>query len=441
MTWPAGPISFQPVTAQAELGSTRIRVAPQVIDPTELSSRIAATLEGIDTEALDLRPRRGLPPKPYIEAGRRAEALHLLWGTVASPGIPAARGPRGIVGRFVKRVVRRLTHWYVEPRFAAQREIDAELARFATESVLAIRQTHIELTNAKREIDLLKRELQDSKTERTVLVDNAASQEADVAALHDKVDRLAASFGSEGPLVGVLEQLTQVMSRLGISSARGASFDYVAFEERFRGGSEALAASQRDYITKFPPASEPGMIVDVGCGRGEMLQLLQEAGHDVMGVELDDNMLAVCLAKGLPVTKGDGVSWLESAEPDSLKGVFSAQVIEHLLTVEIERFLLASLNALRVGGVLVVETINPRSLFALANHFFADLSHVRPVHPETLRFMCEQIGFSSVALTELSPHPAVAASAVLGTGATETAVKELVNSVFGFQDYAVVATK
>jgi O-antigen chain-terminating methyltransferase len=183
------------------------------------------------------------------------------------------------------------------------------------------------------------------------------------------------------------------------------------------------------------------MIFDVGCGRGEMLQLLQATGHDVQGVELDDNMLAVCLAKDLPVVKGDGVTWLERTEPDSLKGVFSAQVIEHLLTVEIERFLIASLNALRIGGVLVVETINPRSLHALGNHFFADLSHVRPVHPETLRFMCEQIGFSSVALMELSPHPAVAASAELGTGATETAVKELVNSVFGFQDYAVVATK
>src|SRR5258708_5006456 len=117
MTWPDVPIGFRPVTAHAELGSTRIRVAPQVIDPTELLSRIAATLEGIDTEALDLTPRRGLPPKPYIEAGRRAEALHSLWGTVVAPGIPATRGPRGVGGRLVKRVVRRLTHWYVEPRF------------------------------------------------------------------------------------------------------------------------------------------------------------------------------------------------------------------------------------------------------------------------------------------------------------------------------------
>ena len=196
MTWPTGPISFQPVTSQAELGSTRIRVAPQVIDPTELLSRIAATLQGIDTGALDLTPGQGLPPKPYVEAGRRAEALHSLWGTVVAPGIPAARGPRGVGQRFVRRAVRRLTSWYVEPRFAAQHEIDAELARFATESVLAIRQVHIELTDAKREISLLKRELQHSTTDRTALAENAKSQETALAALQDTVDRLAASSGS-----------------------------------------------------------------------------------------------------------------------------------------------------------------------------------------------------------------------------------------------------
>lgn len=435
-------IGSRPVTAQAEISSTRVRVARQVVDPTELLSRIASTLEGIDTGALDLTPpRRGLAPKPYMQASRRAEALHSLWGTVVQPGIAPARGPRGFGQRFVKRVVRRLTHWYVEPRFAAQHEIDAEIARFATDSVLAIRRTHVELTEAKREIDLLKRELHQSRKAAAQLAETATLDGERVVELQDKVSRLAASVASETPLTALREQVTQVMSRLGIASAHGASFDYVAFEERFRGESEMLAASQLDYVTKFPPASEPGRIADIGCGRGEMLHILQKQGHKVVGIELDDNMIAVCLDKGLPVVKGDGVSWLETAAAGSLKGVFSAQVIEHLLTPEIERFLIASLTALRVGGVLVVETINPRSLHALANHFFADLSHVRPVHPETLRFMCEQVGFTSVALMELSPHPAVAASSELGSSPTETAVKELVNSVFGFQDYAVVATK
>jgi O-antigen chain-terminating methyltransferase len=92
-------------------------------------------------------------------------------------------------------------------------------------------------------------------------------------------------------------------------------------------------------------------------------------------------------------------------------------------------------------GVLVVETINPRSLFALGNHFFADTSHVKPVHPETLRFICEQVGFSRVELEERSEHPIMERVRALPDGETGEAVQELLQNVFGYQDYAIVATK
>jgi O-antigen chain-terminating methyltransferase len=88
-----------------------------------------------------------------------------------------------------------------------------------------------------------------------------------------------------------------------------------------------------------------------------------------------------------------------------------------------------------------VETINPRSSFALGNHFFADTSHVKPVHPETLRFICEQVGFSRVQLEERSPHPVMQHLGELGDGEVGEATRELLQSVFGYQDYAIVATK
>lgn len=93
------------------------------------------------------------------------------------------------------------------------------------------------------------------------------------------------------------------------------------------------------------------------------------------------------------------------------------------------------------SAVLLIETINPRSLFALGNHFFADVSHVRPVHPETLRFICEQIGFGKVELEERSPHPFMNTVDELPDGEVGTVLKELSQSVFGYQDYAIVATK
>ena len=184
-----------------------------------------------------------------------------------------------------------------------------------------------------------------------------------------------------------------------------------------------------------------GKVVDVGCGRGEMVEVLIEAGHEALGVDMDAGMVETCEAKGLPVLQDNAIHYLEGTSEGSLKGIFCAQVIEHLLTSEIERFLALSLDRLRPGGVLLVETINPRSLHALGNHFFADLSHVRPVHPETLRFLCEQVGYSKVDLHERSLHPLAERADHLDGAPLADEVAALLRGVYGYQDYAIVATK
>jgi O-antigen chain-terminating methyltransferase len=364
----------------------------------------------------------------------------------------------------------------VEPRWGAQHELDAEIARFADDAVLAARRLHVEVRDARLDIDALRREVaalkrtvdrgRDTTNDRLAEVDRQVREIADMlravdtrqtedareredamASLKEAVARqqqfeqLVVDRASAADVAILRGQVEQLMERLGVAAAHGAEFDYVAFEDRFRGGSEHIAETQREYVTKFPPADGPGAIADIGCGRGEMLEVLQGCGYDVVGVDVDERMLAVCRAKGLHVVRADGASWLEAQLPGSLKGIFCAQVVEHLLTPELERLVRASLEALRTGGVLVMETINPRSLHALGNHFFADVSHVRPVHPETLRFMCEQAGFESVALMEMSEHPVVEEAKALGTEPIDDAVRELVSSVFGFQDYAIVATK
>jgi O-antigen chain-terminating methyltransferase len=152
-------------------------------------------------------------------------------------------------------------------------------------------------------------------------------------------------------------------------------------------------------------------------------------------------MVEVCRAKGLTVVQEDGIQLLERSEDMSLKGIFCAQVIEHLLTAELEQFVRVAAKKLMAGGVLVMETINPRSLFALGNHFYADTSHIRPVHPETLRFICEQVGFSLVQLEERSPHPFVRLADDLPDSNVGVAVEALLRNFFGFQDYVVAATK
>ena len=140
--------------------------------------------------------------------------------------------------------------------------------------------------------------------------------------------------------------------------------------------------------------------------------------------------------------KDDGIHFLKQMEDQSLKGIFCLQVIEHLLTSELEKLIRIARQKLLVGGVLVMETINPRSSYSLGNHFFADTSHVRPVHPETLRFICQSVGFGDVDLEELSPHPLLElADDLPEEGAIKTAVEALLKNVFGFQDYTIIATR
>jgi 2-polyprenyl-3-methyl-5-hydroxy-6-metoxy-1,4-benzoquinol methylase len=172
-----------------------------------------------------------------------------------------------------------------------------------------------------------------------------------------------------------------------------------------------------------------------------MLELLRHDGQEVLGVDTDAGMVDVCTKKGLPAVVDDGIHFLSQAEENSLKGIFCAQVVEHLITPELEQLVRLALRALRTSGVLVIETINPRSSFAIGNHFYADTSHVRPVHPETLRFICQQVGFSRVQLEERSPHPTLALSDRLPDDALGEAVDELLRNVFGYQDYVIVATK
>ena len=253
--------------------------------------------------------------------------------------------------------------------------------------------------------------------------------------------------GEPGPAVqpaelAVLrEEVSTLLERLGVPSSSGPNIDYAGFEDRFRGASADLKVQQQSYLEFFPLPTSIGKVLDVGCGRGEMLEVLREAGYEAIGVDMDAGMIKACESKGLPVEQDNAIHYLEGLQQGSLMGIFCAQVIEHLLTSEIERFLVLALEKLRPGGVLIVETINPRSLHALGNHFFADLSHVRPVHPETLRFLCEQAGYSKVDLHERSLHPLAERADQLGEEPLSAEVAALLRGVYGFQDYAIVATR
>lgn len=166
---------------------------------------------------------------------------------------------------------------------------------------------------------------------------------------------------------------------------------YADFEDVFRGPPERLTPGLTPYIALLE-GHEP--ILDVGCGRGEMLRLLARAGLQASGVDSDAGMVSRARQAGLDVTEGDATTYLSDSVPAaSLGAIFSAQVVEHIPWPALSDFLAASHAALRPGGIFIAETVNPHCLQAL-KAFWLDPTHQHPLFPEAMLVFCRQVGFS-----------------------------------------------
>lgn len=220
-------------------------------------------------------------------------------------------------------------------------------------------------------------------------------------------------------------------------------FDYVGFERRFRGDPEKILEIQRDRYV--PLLADHGPVVDIGCGRGELLDVLAEAGIEGIGVEPEPGMAAEARARGLHIEQTDAVGFLRDAEPGSLGSVFCAHVVEHVELDYLLEFIYLSFSRLKPGGLFVAETPNPASLIVLGNSYILDPTHVRPLHPSLLAFLCENAGFRDVRLNFYSPAESYRLRPTTEGGELATVVNEgfakLNDVLFGPQEYTVVATK
>jgi 2-polyprenyl-3-methyl-5-hydroxy-6-metoxy-1,4-benzoquinol methylase len=225
-----------------------------------------------------------------------------------------------------------------------------------------------------------------------------------------RVDRLAAAYEDASTLMRTFAHLKEQIGRL-LADIEGRKLPspaqieevlrpiedwrYLRFENRFRGAEEQIRAHQAGFLADFPPGSR---ILDVGCGRGEFLELLGRGGFRAEGIDLNAEMIEVCRNKGLSVERGDLLENLAARPDGSLDGIFSSQVIEHLEPAALRRMVELAYAKLRPDGRLLLETVNPTSVSALVRIYFLDSTHRTPVHPQTLQFLLEASGFISVAV-------------------------------------------
>lgn len=245
----------------------------------------------------------------------------------------------------------------------------------------------------------------------------------------------------------------------GAGGAQGAadrsSVAYVGFEDQFRGSESDVRARQQDYVQYFAGQSD---VLDIGCGRGEFLDLLREHGIAARGLDANPEMVEVCRARGLDAINADARGYLRGLPDASLGGMIALQVIEHLEPAYLADTLALACDKLRPGARLILETINPACWVAFFESFIRDLTHQKPIHPETLQYLLQANGFAEVAIVYRSP---IAEGGKLRRvtprpehfgdqeqdGLTELVssfnsnVDQLNGRLFSYQDYAAVATR
>ncbi len=230
------------------------------------------------------------------------------------------------------------------------------------------------------------------------------------------------------------------------------SATYVGFEDRFRGSSPDISRRIEEYLPILERASD---VVDVGCGRGELLASLRARGVTARGIDTNMAMVDLCRSQQLDVEQSDALSFLQRQADGSLGAVSAIQVVEHFDPAYLVRFLDAAFHKMKPGAPLVLETINPACWMAFFETYIRDLTHQRPLHPDTLRYLVEASGFSSVDVRFRQPvsegdrlehvqtgaiagsHPAVAAVA----SAVNDHAEKLNTRLFSSMDYAVIARR
>lgn len=214
---------------------------------------------------------------------------------------------------------------------------------------------------------------------------------------------------------------------------------YVAFEDAHRGSEDYIRGRLGVYLERLATLSASALaypVLDIGCGRGEWIKLLEENGFKAIGVDLNRDMIEHCRLSGLQAHHRDALDWL-SAQPDESVAVISAfHVVEHLPFAVLFQLIEQARRALIPGGLLVLETPNPENVLVGSHTFYHDFSHRNPVTPVSLQFLLEYHGFAVNELLRLHPYPPEARLA----GDSEVVAR--VNGHFcGPQDYGVVAAK
>ena len=338
---------------------------------------------------------------PLVHARDAAEAKVAAIGTVN----PRRPGMASSVIQGVKKLVARALNWHIREQVEFNR---ASMA--ATQAVLeALNETSRALGVLSAQVQDYARQVSDHRNDYEIYtLRNAAELQGSFKAQVEDIRRALADARTE--------QEKLIHSELRLIRLRSAAppaphtpsqptafpdaIDWLRFAERFRGPEEVVREHQRRYLRHFHGETD---ILDIGCGRGEFLEVARAAGLQAQGIDAHPEFVFLCREKGLDAQQADIFAHLAAAPDQSFGGIFCSHVVEHLSPAQLPVLIQLLGQKLRQGAPVVFETPNAESASIFTTHFYLDPTHVRPVPAQLLRFYLEEAGFGGFASEALPP--------------------------------------
>ena len=414
------------------------------------------------------------PPRPApipLPDRTQIERLNSLYDFTA---VPPGRGWRGRISDRLRGILARILFRQQEFNSALVDHLNrhvivqSEAHDASGRTIKWIHETRDQLNAATEQLhDAVTAAVDDMQRHREALLARERRSETAVAALASAHEELRASLGV---LHQAAQNLKREVTRLGQEGVAVAttsrttpppsvgadlqvgpydaldSHKYVGFEDQFRGSQDDIRARVSEYLPIFKDARD---ILDVGCGRGEFLALLREHGVRARGIDVNGAMIDVCRQQGLDAVEADALSYLRAQPDASLGGLFAAQVIEHLEPRYLTGLLDAAFEKLRPGSPIVLETINPACWFAFFESYIRDITHVRAIHPDTLKYLLVATGFQHVEIRYRAPYPEHEKLQPVSTGTTigdavdtlNANVEKINRLLFTYLDYAAIGRR
>jgi SAM-dependent methyltransferase len=216
---------------------------------------------------------------------------------------------------------------------------------------------------------------------------------------------------------------------------------YIDFENKFRGTENEIKKRQTVYLPyfkKFKTDYKKYPVLDIGCGRGEMLGVLKSAGINAIGIDLNQTMVERARGLGYKAEQAEALSYLSDKSTGSLSAITGFHLAEHIPFELMIRLFEECYRVLRPGGFIIFETPNPESIHVGSFSFYYDPSHLHPIPPDVMAFTLANRGFDKVEVLRLHPKREIAQGA---KAKEDEYIKEIVERFFAPQDYSAIGYK